>query len=46
VPIHFKNRAREASKLTAEEIYTALVNFALLRFRYGWTPRRRPEGSA
>jgi dolichol-phosphate mannosyltransferase len=41
VPIHFKNRAREASKLSAEEIYMALVNFALLRFRYGWRPRRR-----
>jgi dolichol-phosphate mannosyltransferase len=46
VPIHFKNRAREASKLSAEEIYTALVNFALLRFRYGWRPRRRPERHA
>jgi dolichol-phosphate mannosyltransferase len=46
VPIHFKNRAREASKLSAEEIYTALVNFALLRFRYGWRPRRRPERDA
>jgi dolichol-phosphate mannosyltransferase len=46
VPIHFKNRAREASKLSAEEIYTALVNFALLRFRYGWRPRRRPERGA
>jgi dolichol-phosphate mannosyltransferase len=46
VPIHFKNRAREASKLSAEEIYTALVNFALLRFRYGWRPRRRPEPRA
>ena len=46
VPIHFKNRAREASKLSAEEIYTALVNFALLRFRYGWRPRRRPERRA
>ncbi len=44
VPIHFKNRAREASKLTGEEIYTALVNFALLRFRYGWRPRRREGG--
>jgi len=44
VPIHFKNRAREASKLTGEEIYTALFNFALLRFRYGWRPRRRPGG--
>jgi len=41
VPIHFKNRAREASKLSGEEIRTALVNFALLRFRYGWRPRRR-----
>ncbi len=46
VPIHFKNRARAASKLSAEEIYTALVNFALLRFRYGWRPRRRPERAA
>ena len=44
VPIHFKNRAREASKLSAEEIYTALLNFALLRFRYGWRPRRRATG--
>ena len=41
VPIHFKNRAREASKLSGEEIYTALLNFALLRFRYGFRPRRR-----
>jgi glycosyltransferase involved in cell wall biosynthesis len=41
VPIHFKNRQRDASKLTAEEIYTALVNFALLRFRYGLRPRAR-----
>jgi dolichol-phosphate mannosyltransferase len=47
VPIHFKNRARAASKLTAAEIYMALVNFALLRFRYGFRPRRRPpEGPA
>ena len=38
VPIHFKNRAREASKLSSEEIYMALVNFALLRFRYGLRP--------
>jgi dolichol-phosphate mannosyltransferase len=45
VPIHFKNRAREASKLSFEEIYMALVNFALLRFRYGWTPRRRTRGN-
>ncbi len=44
VPIHFRNRAREASKLSAEEIYMALINFALLRFRYGWRPRRRPSG--
>ena len=43
VPIHFKNRAREASKLTAEEIYMALANFALLRWRYGARPRKRPE---
>jgi dolichol-phosphate mannosyltransferase len=41
VPIHFKNRAREASKLSPEEIYMALVNFALLRFRYGLRPRKR-----
>jgi dolichol-phosphate mannosyltransferase len=41
VPIHFKNRAREASKLSNEEIYMALVNFALLRFRYGIRPRPR-----
>jgi dolichol-phosphate mannosyltransferase len=43
VPIHFKNRARAASKLTAEEIYMALLNFALLRTRYGARPRRREE---
>jgi dolichol-phosphate mannosyltransferase len=41
VPIHFKNRARDASKLTSEEIYMALLNFALLRFRYGFRPRKR-----
>jgi dolichol-phosphate mannosyltransferase len=48
VPIHFKNRAREASKLTGEELYKALLNFALLRFRYGLRPRKRPAalGSA
>jgi len=40
VPIHFKNRARDASKLTLKEIATALVNFALLRFRYGFRPRK------
>ena len=44
VPIHFKNRARDASKLTSEEIYMALLNFALLRFRYGFRPRRRAAG--
>ena len=43
VPIHFKNRAREASKLTGEEIYMALANFALLRWRYGARPRKRPQ---
>jgi dolichol-phosphate mannosyltransferase len=42
VPIHFKNRARDASKLTSEEIAMALVNFALLRFRYGFRPKVRP----
>jgi dolichol-phosphate mannosyltransferase len=42
VPIHFKNRAREASKLSAEEIYMAFANFALLRWRYGIRPRKRP----
>ena len=43
VPIHFKNRMRDESKLTREEITMALVNFALLRFRYGFRPRPRPE---
>jgi dolichol-phosphate mannosyltransferase len=43
VPIHFKNRARDASKLTREEISMALLNFALLRFRYGLVPRARPK---
>ena len=46
VPIHFKNRAREASKLTAEEIAMALWNFAGLRLRYGVRPRRREEPRA
>ena len=41
VPIHFKNRDREASKLTGDELYKALVNFALLRWRYGLRPRKR-----
>lgn len=46
VPIHFRNRRREASKLTGEEIYMAFLNFALLRFRYGFRPRRRPTVEA
>jgi len=46
VPIHFRNRRRAASKLTAEEIYMALLNFALLRRRYGKVPRRREEPRA
>jgi dolichol-phosphate mannosyltransferase len=41
VPIHFRNRRRDASKLSLEEIYMALLNFAMLRFRYGFRPRRR-----
>lgn len=41
VPIHFKNRARDASKLTREEILIALWNFAMLRFRYGFRPAKR-----
>jgi dolichol-phosphate mannosyltransferase len=43
VPIHFRNRARDASKLTSEEIYMALANFALLRVRYGFRPRPRKD---
>jgi dolichol-phosphate mannosyltransferase len=43
VPIHFRNRARDASKLTGREIYMAVLNFALLRVRYGFRPRRRQE---
>ncbi len=46
VPIHFRNRRREASKLSVEEIVMAFVNFALLRFRYGFRPRRRPPAAA
>ncbi len=46
VPIHFRNRRRDASKLSSEEIYMALVNFALLRFRYGWRPRPRTRAAA
>ena len=45
VPIHFRNRRRSASKLTSEEIYMALVNFALLRLRYGFRPRKRPAAA-
>ena len=41
VPIHFKNRARDASKLTSQEITMAFLNFALLRLRYGFRPRKR-----
>ncbi|HEY6546904.1 MAG TPA: polyprenol monophosphomannose synthase [Vicinamibacteria bacterium] len=45
VPIHFKNRARAASKLSSEEVYMAFLNFALLRWRYGLRPRKRvPAG--
>jgi dolichol-phosphate mannosyltransferase len=46
VPIHFKNRAREASKLSSEEVYMAFLNFALLRWRYGFRPRKRVVPSA
>ncbi len=35
VPIHFRNRQRAASKLTAREIATAFLNFSLLPLRYG-----------
>ncbi len=42
VPIHFRNRARDASKLSLQEVTMAFANFALLRFRYGFRPRRRP----
>jgi dolichol-phosphate mannosyltransferase len=41
VPIHFRNRRRDASKLTGHEIYMAFLNYAVLRFRYGFRPRRR-----
>ena len=40
VPIHFKNRAREASKLSSEEVYMALLNFALLRCATASGPKR------
>jgi dolichol-phosphate mannosyltransferase len=41
IPIHFRNRARDESKLTTQEIYLAFFNFALLRLRYGMRPKRR-----
>jgi dolichol-phosphate mannosyltransferase len=41
VPIHFKNRARDASKMSLEEVTMALINFAMLRFRYGFRRRKR-----
>ena len=44
VPIHFKNRAREASKLSGEEITMAFLNFALLPLRYGFRPQKRVKG--
>jgi dolichol-phosphate mannosyltransferase len=43
VPIHFRNRARDLSKLTLKEVYMALFNFSSLRFRYGFRPRPRPR---
>jgi dolichol-phosphate mannosyltransferase len=46
VPIHFRNRARAASKLSFEEIYMAFLNFASLRLRYGFRPRRREVRAA
>jgi dolichol-phosphate mannosyltransferase len=45
VPIHFRNRRRDASKLTNEEIGAALVNFAMLRKRYGFRPRHREHAA-
>jgi dolichol-phosphate mannosyltransferase len=45
VPIHFRNRARDASKLSLEEVFMAFANFALLRFRYGFRPRKRAAAS-
>jgi dolichol-phosphate mannosyltransferase len=46
VPIHFRNRERESSKLSLEEVVTAFVNFSLLRIRYGRRPRTRHGGEA
>lgn len=43
VPIHFRNRRRDASKLTGNEIGTAFLNFALLGFRYGFRQKKRPQ---
>lgn len=46
VPIHFRNRERESSKLSLEEVVTAFVNFSLLRVRYGARPRARSSAGA
>jgi hypothetical protein len=43
VPISFRNRRRDASKLTLYEIAAACLNFGLLRLRYGWRRRRRAD---
>jgi dolichol-phosphate mannosyltransferase len=43
VPIHFRNRHRDASKLTFREIYMALLNFTLLRVRYGFKRHTPPK---
>jgi glycosyltransferase involved in cell wall biosynthesis len=45
VPIHFRNRKRESSKLSFEEVVTAFANFSLLRVRYGGRPRLRGEAA-
>jgi dolichol-phosphate mannosyltransferase len=45
VPIHFRNRVRDASKLTLKEVYMAFFNFSFLRVRYGFRPRRRSQGA-
>jgi dolichol-phosphate mannosyltransferase len=41
VPIHFRNRARDSSKLSFDEVWKALINFAGLRLRYGFRARPR-----
>lgn len=43
VPICFRNRRRDASKLTLGEIASACVNFGLLRLRYGRRQAPRAE---